>query len=219
MFFFWITVVHWLISLFPRLLCTELDSPHAPKLFRTQESRVMRVARGAGVQPAEVELLLTQYKKFADLVKEMGGIKVRVDTKGQRGIDRKQDLPSLSSPPTEPPQWQHEERVSGTDGQGQLEDGKDDGSPHAAANGCVDQGQGIILHLSLSLVRFSLSLSPTPLAGGMKGMENMIKQLASTGGGMGGMPDMSQLQEMMASMGGMGGMLGGGAGGRRGGRR
>ena len=37
---------------------------------------MIRVARGAGARPEEVEALLIQYKKFSDLVKKMGGIKV-----------------------------------------------------------------------------------------------------------------------------------------------
>eukprot|EP00051_Salpingoeca_urceolata_P033149 m.19194 g.19194 ORF g.19194 m.19194 type:complete len:515 (+) comp5891_c0_seq1:396-1940(+) len=53
----------------------ELDSSLGAKLFKKQESRIFRVARGAGVQPMEVELLLQQYNKFSQMVKKMGGIK------------------------------------------------------------------------------------------------------------------------------------------------
>ncbi len=63
---------------------TELDSMQAAKLFRTQESRIMRVARGAGVSRMEVEVVLVQYKKFADLVKEMGSVKVWVGEGGRK---------------------------------------------------------------------------------------------------------------------------------------
>jgi hypothetical protein len=69
-----------LFSLRPRL---EMDSPNCSKLFRLQQSRAMRVARGAGARPEEVEMLLVQYKKFSDLVKKMGGIKVR---RGRLGV-------------------------------------------------------------------------------------------------------------------------------------
>ena len=36
---------------------------------------MQRVARGAGVSIREVQDLLTQYTKFAQMVKKMGGIK------------------------------------------------------------------------------------------------------------------------------------------------
>ena len=57
--------------------CTfvELDSHEGAKLFTRQPSRVQRVARGAGVSQREVQELLTQYTKFAQMVKKMGGIK------------------------------------------------------------------------------------------------------------------------------------------------
>lgn len=53
----------------------ELDSLDGEKLFSRCQSRVQRVARGAGVSVREVNELLTQYKKFAQMVKKMGGIK------------------------------------------------------------------------------------------------------------------------------------------------
>ncbi|EGD80984.1 signal recognition particle protein [Salpingoeca rosetta] len=53
----------------------ELDSDNLAKMFQMQPSRVQRVARGAGVHPGEVEALLQQHKKFAELVKKMGGVK------------------------------------------------------------------------------------------------------------------------------------------------
>ncbi|KJE91727.1 signal recognition particle [Capsaspora owczarzaki ATCC 30864] len=52
---------------------TELDSDG--KIFTTQPNRCMRVARGAGAHPREVADLLAQYKKFAAMVKQMGGMK------------------------------------------------------------------------------------------------------------------------------------------------
>jgi len=54
---------------------TELDSSNALKLFKTQPSRMYRVARGAGVRPQDVQDLLMQYQKFSQLVKKMGGMK------------------------------------------------------------------------------------------------------------------------------------------------
>jgi signal recognition particle subunit SRP54 len=53
----------------------ELDSLEGEKLFSRCPGRVTRVARGAGVSGREVNELLTQYKKFAQMVKKMGGIK------------------------------------------------------------------------------------------------------------------------------------------------
>lgn len=53
----------------------ELDSLEGEKLFSRCPGRVARVARGAGVSVKEVNELLTQYKKFAQMVKKMGGIK------------------------------------------------------------------------------------------------------------------------------------------------
>ncbi|XP_050407440.1 signal recognition particle subunit SRP54 [Patella vulgata] len=53
----------------------ELDSIEGEKLFSRQPNRVQRVARGSGVSIKEVNDLLSQYKKFAQMVKKMGGIK------------------------------------------------------------------------------------------------------------------------------------------------
>ncbi|XP_053403993.1 signal recognition particle 54 kDa protein, partial [Mercenaria mercenaria] len=53
----------------------ELDSLDGERLFTKQAGRTQRVARGAGVSVREVNELLTQYKKFAQMVKKMGGIK------------------------------------------------------------------------------------------------------------------------------------------------
>lgn len=49
----------------------ELDSDG--KLFNHQPSRVIRVARGSGSSLADVEMLLLQHKKFAQMIKKMGG--------------------------------------------------------------------------------------------------------------------------------------------------
>jgi signal recognition particle subunit SRP54 len=53
----------------------ELDNREGAKLFSKEKSRVIRVARGSGVTEREVLDLLTQYTKFAAVVKKMGGIK------------------------------------------------------------------------------------------------------------------------------------------------
>ncbi|KAI5611500.1 signal recognition particle 54 kDa protein [Silurus asotus] len=53
----------------------ELDNKDGAKLFSKQQNRVQRVARGAGVATRDVQELLTQYSKFAQMVKKKGGIK------------------------------------------------------------------------------------------------------------------------------------------------
>eukprot|EP00069_Balaena_mysticetus_P000584 bmy_14675T0 len=45
------------------------------KVFSKQPGRIQRVARGSGVSTRDVQELLTQYTKFAQMVKKMGGIK------------------------------------------------------------------------------------------------------------------------------------------------
>lgn len=54
---------------------SELDHPKANDLFSKEPGRVQRVARGSGTATSEVKELLTQYKKFADMVKKMGSMK------------------------------------------------------------------------------------------------------------------------------------------------
>jgi len=53
----------------------ELDDTDAAKTFTKQPSRVTRVACGSGVMEMEVLALLDQYKKFSQVVKQMGGVK------------------------------------------------------------------------------------------------------------------------------------------------
>ncbi|XP_044258373.1 signal recognition particle 54 kDa protein [Tribolium madens] len=53
----------------------ELDSRDGAKIFSKQNGRVVRVAQGSGVTEREVKELITQYTKFAAVVKKMGGIK------------------------------------------------------------------------------------------------------------------------------------------------
>ncbi|TPX71079.1 hypothetical protein SpCBS45565_g01362 [Spizellomyces sp. 'palustris'] len=51
----------------------ELDSDS--KVFSQQPTRIYRVAKGSGTTVREVEEMLVQFKKFADVVKRMGGNK------------------------------------------------------------------------------------------------------------------------------------------------
>merc|ERR1712228_377274 len=53
----------------------ELDDADGAKKFSREPGRVTRVANGAGVTEREVQELLKQYAKFAQVVKKMGGIK------------------------------------------------------------------------------------------------------------------------------------------------
>ena len=53
----------------------ELDHLEGLKLFQKEHSRFLRVCRGAGAHPMEVQELLTQYHKFSQMVKKMGGMK------------------------------------------------------------------------------------------------------------------------------------------------
>ena len=53
----------------------ELDSLDGAKIFSKYPGRYQRVARGAGVSSKEVQDLITQYTKFAQVVKKMGGVK------------------------------------------------------------------------------------------------------------------------------------------------
>lgn len=53
----------------------ELDHDDPNRLFRTQENRKERVARGSGVLPEDLDELLMQYQKLSQMVKKMGGMK------------------------------------------------------------------------------------------------------------------------------------------------
>lgn len=53
----------------------ELDNRDGAKLFSKQNGRVVRVAQGAGVTERDVKDLISQYTKFAAVVKKMGGMK------------------------------------------------------------------------------------------------------------------------------------------------
>ncbi|KAL1457970.1 hypothetical protein WDU94_008148 [Cyamophila willieti] len=53
----------------------ELDDRDGAKLFSKNIGRITRVAQGAGVTEKEVKDLISQYTKFAAVVKKMGGIK------------------------------------------------------------------------------------------------------------------------------------------------
>ncbi|KAK6749593.1 hypothetical protein RB195_001917 [Necator americanus] len=64
-----------LMTIMDSMSDTELDHPKASELFTKEPGRVIRVARGSGTTQAEVRDLLSQYKKFADMVKKMGSIK------------------------------------------------------------------------------------------------------------------------------------------------
>jgi len=64
-----------LMTIMDSMADNELDHPKANDIFTREPSRVARVARGSGTAMQEVKDLLSQYKKFADMVKKMGGMK------------------------------------------------------------------------------------------------------------------------------------------------
>ena len=51
---------------------SELDHPKASDLFTKEPTRLARVAKGSGTSQADVRELITQYKKFSDMIKKMG---------------------------------------------------------------------------------------------------------------------------------------------------
>lgn len=53
----------------------ELDHPKANDMFTKEPGRLVRIAKGSGTSLNEVRELLSQYKKFADMVKKMGSMK------------------------------------------------------------------------------------------------------------------------------------------------
>jgi signal recognition particle subunit SRP54 len=64
-----------LMTIMDSMADNELDHPKANDIFSKEPTRVARVARGSGTAVQEVKELLSQYKKFADMVKKMGGMK------------------------------------------------------------------------------------------------------------------------------------------------
>ncbi|KAL0089334.1 SRP54-type protein [Phycomyces blakesleeanus] len=61
-----------------RMMCimdsmTDQELDGDSKVFEKDHSRVIRVARGSGTSVHEVEEILSQYKRFAEMVKTMGG--------------------------------------------------------------------------------------------------------------------------------------------------
>ena len=66
MYFFYFTSV---------LFLSELDHPNGAKFFQQQPGRYERVVQGSGMSVKDVKELLTQYSKFAQMGKKIGGIK------------------------------------------------------------------------------------------------------------------------------------------------
>ncbi|KAK4336944.1 hypothetical protein RND71_043516 [Anisodus tanguticus] len=64
-----------LMTIMDSMSDSELDSREGAKLFTKQPTRIVRIARGAGVLQRDVQELLSQYTRFAAVVKKMGGIK------------------------------------------------------------------------------------------------------------------------------------------------
>lgn len=68
----------------------ELDHLEGMKLFQKEGGRFLRVCRGAGAHPMEVQELLTQYHKFSQMVKKMGGMKGLFKDGPNQNIDPQQ---------------------------------------------------------------------------------------------------------------------------------
>ncbi|CAD5226478.1 unnamed protein product [Bursaphelenchus xylophilus] len=64
-----------LMTIMDSMADSELDHPKANDIFTKEPTRVTRVARGSGTSEGEVRELLSQYKKFAAMVKKMGSVK------------------------------------------------------------------------------------------------------------------------------------------------
>lgn len=64
-----------LMTMMDSMSDNELDNRDGAKLFTKQPTRTVRVSRGSGVTEREVKDLISQYTKFAAVVKKMGGIK------------------------------------------------------------------------------------------------------------------------------------------------
>lgn len=64
-----------LMTMMDSMCDNELDNRDGAKLFSKEKTRITRVARGSGVTEREVQDLISQYTKFAAVVKKMGGIK------------------------------------------------------------------------------------------------------------------------------------------------
>ncbi|GMS96308.1 hypothetical protein PENTCL1PPCAC_18483 [Pristionchus entomophagus] len=64
-----------LMTIMDSMSDAELDHPKASDLFTKEPTRVVRVARGSGCSQHDVKELLSQYKKFSDMVKKMGSMK------------------------------------------------------------------------------------------------------------------------------------------------
>lgn len=64
-----------LMTIMDSMTDEELDHKDGAKFLTKTPSRVSRVARGSGTLPREVNELLSQHGKFAQMVKKMGGMK------------------------------------------------------------------------------------------------------------------------------------------------
>merc|ERR1711899_580108 len=74
----------------------ELDGKDGAKTLAKEPNRITRVAQGAGVMEREVNELLKQYTKFAQVVKKMGGIKGLFKGGGMSKNDNPQQMAQLN---------------------------------------------------------------------------------------------------------------------------
>ncbi|OAF67534.1 hypothetical protein A3Q56_04637 [Intoshia linei] len=74
----------------------ELDNTDGAKLFNKEVGRITRVARGSGVSYREVQELLLQHSKFAQMVKKMGGMKGLMGKAGDMNNLNPRQMPRLN---------------------------------------------------------------------------------------------------------------------------
>lgn len=127
------------MSSFGLTLSSELDSKDGAKLFSKQPNRIQRVARGSGVATRDVQELLTQYTKFAQMVKKMGGIKGLFKGRCVCGCgcggEGTGSLPDLTKSHGSFRRRHVKECESISDGQTEPANGQNDGPPSPAPHG------------------------------------------------------------------------------------
>ncbi|VDM77802.1 unnamed protein product [Strongylus vulgaris] len=96
-----------LMTIMDSMSDTELDHPKASELFTKEPGRVIRVARGSGTTQAEVRDLLSQYKKFSDMmVRQTRGTKAEPKVEDEEMEVMEVEAPRKGGPPTSDPSYE-----------------------------------------------------------------------------------------------------------------
>ncbi|KAJ3150203.1 Signal recognition particle [Geranomyces variabilis] len=167
----------------------ELDSD--AKCFTLQPTRIYRVAKGSGATVREIEEMLMQFQKFAEVIKTMGG------SKGLLANMQKAQNPAARGGRGGPP--------GGANPMAGMQSMMEKMLPPGAL-----QQMGGMSGMQNMMQQFMGGGGPGGAGGeGMGGMGGMLQQMmGGMGGAGGGMGDM--LQQMMGGMGGAGGPAAGG---------